>query len=109
MIGADGKFKIDATLQKAIDTYKLMTKTTSSLLLEDIKVSIDKIRTYLRTAQIDDDTFSKYIDSVNKLIPLSEKVSIAEKKVSREIEDLVELRGAKSQTILDGGFGNFMK
>ena len=109
LIGLDSKFKHDDTLKKAIETYKSLTKTTSSLLLEDIKMSVDKIRKYLRDAEVNDDTFDKYTRSVERLIPLTEKVTNAEKTVIKEVESLQEMRGNKQATLLDGGFDNFMK
>lgn len=48
LIGLESKFKIDSDLQKAIDVYISMTETSSSLLLQDIKIGVDKLRKYLR-------------------------------------------------------------
>lgn len=109
LIGFDSKFKIDSDLQKAIDVYISMTETSSSLLLQDIKIGVDKLRKYLREAEVDADSFDKYTRSLKELIPMSQKISDAERTVVKEVEELGELRGNKQQTILDGGFDNLFK
>lgn len=109
IIGLDSKFKIDADLQKAIDVYISMTETSASLLLQDIKIGVGKLRTYLRDATVDADSFDKYTKSLKELIPMSQKISEAEKTVVKEVEELGELRGNKQQTLLDKGFGGMFK
>ena len=109
LIGLDSKFKVDPLIQKAIDTYISMTETTSSLLLKDIKAGVDKVRGYIKDANVDDDTFDKYIRALGTLVPLSQKISEVEKVVIREVEELAEARGNKASTILDSGFDGLMK
>ena len=109
LIGFNDKFKIDSALKKAIDVYVSMTETSSSLLLKDIKVGVDKLRTYLRDADVDSDSFDKYTKALKELIPLSQKIVEAERTVVKEIEDLSEMRGNRQQSLLDGGFDNLLK
>jgi len=109
LIGFDSKFKIDSDLQKAIDVYISMTETSSSLLLKDIKVGVDKLRDYLRSAEVDSESFDKYTRALKELIPLSQKIVEAERTVVKEIEDLSEMRGNRQQSLLDGGFDNLLK
>lgn len=109
LIGLDGKFVIDTLLKKAIEVYVSMTETTSSLLLKDIKNGVDKVRTYIKDANVDDDTFDKYIKALSTLVPLSQKISEVEKTVIKEVEELSDMRGNKQQTILDGGFDGLFK
>lgn len=104
LIGFDSKFKIDSILQKAIDVYISMTETASSLLIKDLKVGVDKLRTYLRDAPVDDETFDKYTKALTALIPLSQKISEAEKTVIKEVEEMSNARGDRATTILDNGF-----
>ena len=47
IIGLDSKFKIDNDIVKAIETYVSMTETSASLLIKDLKISLEKIRAYL--------------------------------------------------------------
>ena len=72
-------------------------------------MSIDKIRKYLKDAEVNDDTFDKFTRSVERLIPLTEKVTNAEKTVIKEVESLQEMRGNKQSTLLDGGFDGLFK
>lgn len=104
LIGLDQKFKIDPLLQKAIDVYVSMTETSSSLLIKDLKAGVDKLRAYLRDATVDDETFDKYMRSLKELIPLSQKISEAERVVIKEVEEISNSRGDKALSILDSGF-----
>jgi len=108
IIGLDGKFKIDADLQKAIDVYLSMTETSASLLIKDLKVGVEKLRNYLRDANVDDDTFDKYTKALKELIPLSQKLSETERTVIKEVEEISNARGDRAMTILDGGFDNIL-
>lgn len=108
VIGLDSKFKVDADLQKAINTYISMTETSASLLIKDLKISLEKIRAYLREAEVDSDTFDKYVRSVERLIPISQKISETEGVVIREVAEISNARGDKAMTLLDGGFENIM-
>ena len=109
LIGLDNKFKIDADLQKAIDVYKLMTNTTSSDLVNEIRIEIDKIKKYLRDSEINDETFVKRTDIIIKMMSLSDKLSDLERKVVREVEEISNARGDRATTILDGGFDGLFK
>ena len=109
LVGLTDKFKIDDVLTRAIDVYLSMTETASSLLLKDIKIGADKLRSYLRDTEVNEDNFDKYTKSLKDLIPLSEKIVMVERTVIKEIEDISEMRGNKTQTILDGGFDTILK
>ena len=108
LIGLDNKFKIDNDLQKAIDVYLSMTETSASLLIKDLKVGIEKLRRYLRDAEVDDETFDKYTRALKELIPLSQKLSETERTVIKEVEEISNSRGDKAMTILDSGFDNLL-
>ena len=109
LVGFDNKFKIDPILQKAIDVYVSMTETSSSLLIKDLKIGVEKLRTYLRGASVDDETFDKYTRALKELIPLSQKLSEAERTVIKEVEEVSNSRGDKALSILDGGFDGLFK
>jgi hypothetical protein len=109
LIGFDSKFKIDADLQKAIDVYISMTETSSSLLLKDIKVGVDKLRTYLKDADVSEETFDKYTRALKELIPLSQKISEVERIVIKEVEGISNARGDKATSLLDQGFDQLFK
>lgn len=108
LIGLDNKFKIDNDLQRAIDVYLSMTETSASLLIKDLKVGVEKLRRYLRDAEVDDETFDKYTRALKELIPLSQKLSETERTVIREVEEISNSRGDRAMTILDSGFDNLL-
>lgn len=108
LIGFDSKFKIDNDLQKAIDVYLSMTETSASLLIKDLKVGVEKLRKYLRDAEVDDETFDKYTKALKELIPLSQKLSETERTVIKEVEEISNSRGDRAMTILDAGFDNLL-
>ena len=109
LIGFDNKFKIDSDLQKAIDVYMLMTNTTSSDLVNEIRIEIEKIKKYLRESEINDETFVKRTDIIIKMMSLSDKLSDLERKVVREVEEISNARGDKAMTVLDQGFDGLFK
>ena len=109
LIGFDSKFKVDSDLQKAIDAYVSMTETSSSLLLKDIKVGVDKLRNYLRDADVSEETFDKYTRALKELIPLSQKISEVERVVIKEVEEISNARGDKATSLLDQGFDQLFK
>jgi len=108
IIGLDSKFKIDSEISKAVETYISMTETSASLLIKDLKISLEKIRTYLRKAEVDADTFDKYVRSVERLIPISQKISETEGAVIKEVAEIANSRGDKAMTLLDSGFDNIL-
>jgi len=109
LIGFDSKFKIDSDLQKAIDVYMLMTNTTSSDLVNEIRIEIEKIKKYLRESEINDETFVKRTDIIIKMMSLSDKLSDLERKVVREVEEISNARGDRAMTVLDQGFDQLFK
>ena len=109
LIGFDSKFKIDSDLQKAIDVYMLMTNTTSSDLVNEIRLEIEKIKKYLRESEINDETFVKRTDIIIKMMSLSDKLSDLERKVVREVEEISNARGDRAMTVLDQGFDGLFK
>lgn len=52
--GLDKNFKIDDKLSEAIECYKKHTMTTSTLLLEDARTAVDKVRQFLREVNLDE-------------------------------------------------------
>ena len=86
-----------------------MTETSSSLLLKDIKVGVDKLRTYLRDADVSEETFDKYTRALKELIPLSQKISEVERVVIKEVEEISNARGDRATSLLDQGFDQLFK
>ena len=109
--GLPANFKIDKKLQAAIDIYKKHTITTSSLLLQDTKLAIDKVRQFLRDVdltQTDDKgkplyTINSVTSAIKQIPQLAKDVIDAEKAINREIEEQGKLRGTANKTLMDDG------
>lgn len=111
--GLPKNFKIDGKLKDAIEIYRKHCITTSSLLLQDTKVAIDKVREFLRNVDLTlTDEKGKPVYTINsvtsaiKQIPqLAKDVLAAEKMVAKEIEEEGRARGGnESKTLFDDGF-----
>ena len=50
--GLPADYKIDKKLQSAMDAYKEHTLTSSYLLLQDMKIAIEKVREFLRDVDL---------------------------------------------------------
>lgn len=112
--GLPSDFKPSEMLQKAMEVYKRHCITTSSLLLEDTRSTIDKIRTELRNFDVssledkDKANSLKTIASIVSMIPKMVKdLSEAEKTVTQELNSSGRARGKMEKTLFDDGFGAF--
>lgn len=87
-----------------IELYKKSTTTASSLLLEDTKVTIDKMREMLKSIDFtileekDKVTAIKNVASTVSMIPkLVKELADAEKAVSKELEEQSRVRGGNNK------------
>ena len=109
--GLPKNWKPDKIVQEAMKSYGVSVITTSSLLLEDTRVAVDKLRKYLRDIDLtaeDDKNKPKYplntVTSSIKLVPsLAEDLMKAERIVAQEIVESNKMRGQKEKTILEDG------
>ena len=108
--GLPQDFKITSDLKDAIEEYKLHCITTSSLLLQDTKIAIDKVREFLRNVdltQTDDKgkpvyTINNITSAIKQIPQLAKDVLAAEKAVAKEIEENSRARGGNDNlTIMD--------
>ena len=99
--GLPKNYKISKELQLAIDTYRKLTTTISSQLLEDTYIAIDKLRKFLRDIdlyKVDDKNRPVYtissITSAIKAIPqLTKDIQEAEKQVNSDVLEVGRKRG----------------
>lgn len=99
--GLPKNYTINKELQLAIDTYRKLTTTISSQLLEDTYVAIDKLRKFLRNIDlyaVDDKGKPLYtinsITSAIKAIPqLTKDIQEAEKQVNSDMLEVGRKRG----------------
>lgn len=99
--GLDANFKIDDKIEEAIEWYKRHTITTSSLLLEDARAAVNKVRQFLREvdlAKTDDKgkpvyTINSVTSALKQLPQLAKDLQETEKTVAKEIEEVGRARG----------------
>lgn len=108
--GLPSNFKIDSTLQEAIDIYKKHTITSSYLLLQDTKEVIENMRKVLKSIdwenldEKDKVNAVKTVASITSMIPkIVKDLTDAEKAVTKEIEEQGRARGVKDKTLMDDG------
>ena len=109
--GLPKDFKIDKTLQEAINIYKKHIITTSYLLLQDTKVAVDKVRAFLREVDLyatDDKgkplyTINSITQTIKQIPQLSKDLVEAERVVTKEIEEQGRARGTQNKTLMDDG------
>lgn len=99
--GLDANFKIDNKIKEAIEWYKKHTITTSTLLLEDTRAAIDKVRQFLREVDLNktDDkgkpmfTINSVTSALKQIPQLAKDLQETEKTVAKEIEEVGRARG----------------
>lgn len=101
-------FKPSADFKAAVDVYKKLVKTSSSELLEDTRLIIEKMRQSLKGIKFDDldekDKVNavKTVATVVGMIPkLVRDLTEAEKAVAKEMEEQSNARGSQELTIFD--------
>lgn len=115
-IGLEADWKPDKQVQEAIELYKYLTTSSSSLLLQDTRVIIDNIRSTFRSIDLTEkDANGKLVFNIGqvmtavKQVPsLIKELADAEKAVSKEIEEMGTMRGMKQKSILEDGLTNFL-
>ena len=111
--GLPKTYKIDDKLKAAMDIYKEHTTTSSYLLLQDMKVAIDKVRQFLRDVDltlVDDKgkpvyTINSVTSAIKQIPQLAKDVLEAEKTITKEIEEQGRARGGnQNKTLFEDGF-----
>lgn len=109
--GLPATWKPDKLLIAAASDYIKLTQTTSSLLLEDTRGAISKIRRFLRELDMyetDDKGKPKYTintitSAVNQMPKLAKDLAAAEKEIAKEITENNRMRGKKEKKICEDG------
>lgn len=109
--GLPNNYKIDKDVMEAIEIYKKHCITTSYLLLQDTKIAIDKVRTFLRDVDLtalDDKgkplyTINSITTTIKQIPQLAKDVLDAEKAIEKEIEETTKVRGNSELHIMEDG------
>lgn len=110
--GLPKNYKISKELQLAIDTYKKLSTTISSQLLEDTYVAIDKLRKFLRDFDLRETdekgrplyTISSITSAIKAIPQLTKDIQDAEKQVNSDILEMGRKRGGSTgQAMFEDG------
>ena len=102
------EFKNTAEFKAAVEVYKKLTKTTSSELLADVRLTIDKVRQALNSIDFESLDEKDKVAAINtvttvvaKIPKLVKELSEAEKAVAKELEEQNKARGSQELSIGD--------
>ena len=108
--GFEDDFIPSETLKEAMDIYRRQSVTTSSLLLEDIRIGIDNVRSFFRTVNLtatDEKTgkplyqISSVTSAIRQAIELSEMLAEAEKKLAKDFTSEDKGRGNAERAVYE--------
>ena len=101
-------FRPTSEFKEAVEIYKKLTRTASSELLADVKLTIDKVREVLKSIDFSSLEEKDKVSALNtittvvaKIPKLVKDLSDAEKAVAKEMEDNTKARGSQELTIGD--------
>ena len=103
-------------LKEAMIWYKKLVTTTSSLLLEDTRGAIDKVREFLKNFDLKEDvddkgrplyTISSITTALRQIPQLSKDLRDAEVALSKELDEVTRAKGGnENKTLFEDGFSN---
>lgn len=103
-------FHNTADFKDAVSAYKKLVRTPSSELLNDVRLTVDKMRQALTSINFDDLDEKDKVSAINtvatvvaKIPKLVRDLSEAEKAVTKELEEQGNARGSQELTIGDMG------
>ena len=101
-------FKNTAEFKAAVEVYKKLTRTSSSELLADVRLTIDKVRQALTSIDFSSLEEKDKVSAINTVTTVVAKVpklvkdlAEAEKAVAKELEEQNSARGNQELTIFD--------
>ncbi len=109
--GIDSKWKPDKEVEEAMSFYNSF-KPTSSLLLEDTRIAVEKLRKLLRDINLEakDDkgrpiyTLNTITATIKQIPNLVKDLDEAEKAIASELKNSSKMRGQGEKTIFEDGF-----
>jgi len=110
-------WKPDKEVNKAIEVYKFLITTPSSLLLQDTRELIDKVRHQLKEVDltaVDDRgkpiwSLAQVTSTIKQIPSLIQDLTNAEKAINSEIEENSKMRGSGVKKLFEDGVMGFDK
>lgn len=101
-------FKPTQEFKAAVEVYKKLTKTSSSELLSDVRLTIEKVRQALNSVDFDSLEEKDKVSAINtvttvvsKIPKLVKDLAEAEKAVAKELEEQNNARGSQELSVGD--------
>lgn len=109
--GLSENYSLSEELKEAMKIYETHCRTSSTMLLEDTRAAVDKLRDFLKTFDPNErDKNDRPVYPINTLtsaikqIPeLAKSLSEAERAVQKELEEEGRARGGNNKTLMDDG------
>lgn len=109
--GLPEDYALSEELKEAMKIYETHCRTSSTMLLEDTRAAVDKLRDFLKTFNPNErDKNDRPVYPINTLtsaikqIPeLAKSLSEAERAVQKELEEEGRARGGNNKTLMDDG------
>ena len=109
--GLPEDYSLSEELKEAMEIYETHCRTSSTMLLEDTRAAVDKLRDFFKTFDPNErDKNDRPVYPINTLtsaikqIPeLAKSLSEAERAVQKELEEEGRARGGNNKTLMDDG------
>ena len=106
--GLPDTWKVDSSLQDAMDYYKSF-RPTSALLLEDTRIAVDKLREAVRSinlTDVDDKgrpiyTLNTIVSTIKQVPSLVKDLDDAERAIAKEIVQNDKIRGSAEKSMYE--------
>lgn len=106
------KWKPDKEVLRAMEVYKKLCTTTSSILLESTRKAIDKVRLFLEELDLTEEdekrkpkyTISSVTSALKDIPKLISQLNDCEKTLNSELEDATRMRGIGEKKLFEDGF-----
>lgn len=101
-------FHPSSDFKEAAEIYKKLTRTPSTELLADVRLTIDKVRQALNSVNFEDLEEKDKVGAINTVTTVVSKIpklvrdlADAEKAVTKELEETANARGSQELTVFD--------
>lgn len=105
------KWKPDALVKEAMEYY-CKFKPIASLLLEDTRIAVDKVRKFLKDVDleaVDNNgkplyTISNIVSAIKQSMQLVKQVDEAEKALNKDLQSIAKMRGGAEKSLMEDSF-----
>ena len=103
IVGMSVKWVPDAKFEEAVAFYKERQQTITTVLLEDAKMAVSKISSFLKDVDLDVTDVKKVSDVLGNLPKTVETLNSLENSVKKELQQKDSLRGGHAKATFEDG------